>query len=304
MHLLICDCVGMCVCAVCMYVCVCVCQRFVQWIEMKQSSCSRTKNFQSGAGERPCDDIRLKWTTSCSLSLAHTHTHTASSPYAHTHRWTDINTHIQQTLTQPLHNTHQPPRGCHRPRGRGAPGGGEQREAACGGGITSTQLGSSSGSPVDKAHPLECRSRTPRNTDELVSLCVLLLNDLRGEIKQEEPPPPDVLEQRGGMCVCVHCSVSVFVPSVCVCVFTPFAVMDTHLLLCLCFECESFAGLCVVFVSHAWLTLCVHLQMCPCVCPCVCLCVSVCVNKLRWEHLFRPQSTAGCSSTGRTKPFE
>lgn len=41
---------------------------------------------------------------------------------------------------------------------------------------------------MDKAHPLECRSRTPRNTDGLVSLSALPLSDLRAEIKQERLP--------------------------------------------------------------------------------------------------------------------
>lgn len=55
---------------------------------------------------------------------------------------------------------------------------------------------SSSGLPVDKARALECRSRTLRNTDGLVSLSAPPLNDLRREIKQEKLPA----------CVCVRAS--------------------------------------------------------------------------------------------------
>lgn len=102
--------------------------------------------------------------------------------------WTAWNTQTGILLTQ--HNTHQTPPCCHRQKEDwlSLEVGDSKKVETVWGCNTTTLLCSTSGSPVDKAHRLECRSRTPRNTDGLVSLSALPLSDLRGEIKQEELP--------------------------------------------------------------------------------------------------------------------
>lgn len=87
---------------------------------------------------------------------------------------------------------------------------------------TTTLLCSSSGSPVDKAHPLECRSRTPRNTDGLVRLSALPLNDLR--VRLNKRSYLHVYEQTG------MCTGFVLLGCECICgsVFTHFDAVHVY----------------------------------------------------------------------------
>lgn len=102
---------------------------------------------------------------------------------------------------------------------------------------------------MDKAHPLECRSRTPRNTDGLASLLALPLNDLRGEIKQEELPAR-VLAERDVFWLC-FVKIQMYLWQS---VYT-FDAVQVYLLLCIC-SLLLFRGdhrpVCIF--SYAWLT--------------------------------------------------
>lgn len=125
-----------------------------------------------------------------------------------------------------------------------------KRQSQCG--IVILLLCSSSGSPVVKAHPLECRSRTPRNTDGLVSLSALPLNDLRGEIRQEKQPGYEWAESD-------LCAAFVWTKCECICVYT-FVMQhmcrsDGSLFSAYIARCLQ--GCVYSFMCLAWLTVCV-----------------------------------------------